>query len=91
MRHPCFKQPDSILEKLRAFHYEHQTPMDQLLADLETTVDQLPYNTRGHEAAVVAKVLEEQTHRRRGVVAIGELLPAILARLNIKATEEQQT
>ena len=28
MRHPCFQKPDSILEKLRRFHHEHETPMD---------------------------------------------------------------
>jgi transposase len=43
MRHPCFRQPDSILEKLRHFHHTHETPVDQLLADLETAVGQLPY------------------------------------------------
>ena len=91
MRHTCFKQPDSILEKLRHFHHEHKTPMDRLLADLEATVDQLPYNTRGHEAAVVAKVLEQQTHRRRGSVAIGELLPAVLARLGIHTTNTTES
>ena len=90
MRHPCFQQPNSILEKLREFHYVHQTPMDRVLADLETTVEQLPCNTCGREAEVVAKVLEEQTPRRRGAVAIGELLPAVLARLNIRTTEDNK-
>ena len=42
MKHPAFQQPDSILEKLREFHHVHKTPMDQLLADLQTTVEQLP-------------------------------------------------
>lgn len=46
MKHPCCQQPDSILEKLREFHHQHQTPADQLLADLQTAVGQLPYNTR---------------------------------------------
>ena len=46
MRHPCFQKPDSILEKLRRFHHEHQTPVDLLLADLNAAVGQLPYNTR---------------------------------------------
>lgn len=90
MKHPCFQQPDSILEKLRKFHYLHQTPLDRVLADLETTVEQLPYNTCGREAAVVAQVLEERTPRRRGAVAIGEILPAVLARLNIKTTKAEK-
>ena len=61
-----------------------------LLADLEAAVEQLPAKTCGREATVVAQVLEKQTAQHRGGVAIGELLPAILARLNIKATEEHK-
>lgn len=57
MRHSCFQQPDPILEKLRRFHHEHATPIDRVLADLETAVEQLPYNTRSHEAEIVANVL----------------------------------
>jgi len=90
MKHPCFQRPDSILEKLRKFHHEHQTLLDRVLANLETVVDQLPYNTCGREAEVVAKVLEDNTLRRRGAVAIGEILPAVLARLNIRSTEDNK-
>ena len=87
MRHPCFQQPDSILDKLRRFHHVHQTPMDVLLADLEAAVEQLPYNTCDHEAEIVANVLEQHTRRRRGASLIGDVLPAVLARLNIKISE----
>ena len=66
MRHPCFQKPDSILEKLRRFHQEHETPMDVLLADLEAAVGQLPYNTCNHEAEIVADVLQQHAHRRQG-------------------------
>ena len=90
MRHPCFQTPDSILEKLRGFHHERETPVDCLLADVETAVQQLPYNTRNHEAEIVAKVLQQQARRRRGGVAIGELLPAVLAKLGIKTTESNE-
>ena len=89
LRHPCFRKPDSILEKLREFHYQHKTPVDQLLADLETVVEQLPYNTRNHEAEIVAHVLEQQAHRRRGGVAIGDVLPAVLARLEINTIKNE--
>ena len=90
MKHPAMRQPDSIIEKLREFHRVHQTPMDQVLADLKTAVGQLPYNTRSREAEVVAEVLRQQTSRRRGSVAIGALLPAVLARLEIKTTENNE-
>ena len=90
MRHPCFQKPDSILEKLRLFHHKHQTPIDQFLAELKTAVGQLPYNTRCREAEIVADVLQQQKNRRRGGVAIGELLPAVLARLDIKTAKENE-
>jgi transposase len=87
MRHPCFQKPDSILEKLRCFHLEHQIPIDLLLADLETAVGQLPYKTCNHEAEIVADVLQQHARRRRVPAPIGDVLPAVLARLNIRATE----
>ena len=90
MRHPCFQNPDSILEKLREFHHQHKTPVDQLLVDLQTAVGQLPYNTRSHEAEIVAHVLEQQAHRHRPDVTIGEVLPAVLARLEINTTKENE-
>ena len=91
LKHPCFQKPDSILEKLREFHHQHQTPIDQLLADLETVVEQLPYNTRNHEAEIVADVLQQQqTKRGRGGVAIGDVLPAVIARLKINTTNQNE-
>jgi hypothetical protein len=85
MRHPCFQKPDSILEKLRRFHHEHQTPMDVLLAGLEAAVEQLPYNTCNHEAEIVAELLQQHQRRQRGPKAIGDVLPAVLARLNVRS------
>jgi hypothetical protein len=86
MRHSCFQQPDSILDKLRRFHQAHGTSMDVLLADLEVAVGQLPYKTCNHEAEIVADVLEQHTRRHRGAEPIGDVLPAVLARLNIRIT-----
>lgn len=91
MRHPAFREPDSILEKLRQFHRIHQTPMQQVLSDLTSAVEQLPGHTRGHEAAVVAEVLRQQTTRKRGAVGIGELLTPVLARLGVNAKEVTET
>jgi hypothetical protein len=83
LRHPCCAAADSIMEKLRAFHHEHDTPLDRVLSELEAAVDQLPFKTRNHEAEIVAEVLNQQTRRRRGPVQVGELLPAVLARLGV--------
>jgi transposase len=89
MKHPAFQKPDSILEKLRQFHQLHGTSLDQVLADLKTAVEQLPYNTRSREAEFVAEVLSERASRR-GVVQIGAVLPAVLARLQIKTTIDNE-
>ena len=90
MRHSAFRKPDSILEKLREFHHKHKTPAQQMLVDLQTTVSQLPYNTRNHEATVVAEVLRHNAKRKRGSVRLGELLPAVLAKLNAKTTTQTE-
>lgn len=81
LRHPCCRDPNSIIEKLRAFHYHHDTPLDRALADMETAVAQLPYKTRGCEAELVSKSLEQQAKNRSGPKRLGELLPSILAKL----------
>jgi hypothetical protein len=65
----------------------HETPLDQV--NLKTAVEQLPYNTRSREAEVVAEVLTDRASRR-GVVQIGAVLPAVLARLQIKMTEDNE-
>ena len=91
MKHPAMRQPNSIMEKLREFHRVHETPMNQVLADLKASVEQLPYHTRNREAEVVAEVLRQNAARRRGSVAVGMLLPAVLARLEIKTSEETET
>ena len=61
--------------------------MDVLLADLEAAVAQLPYNTCNPEAIIVADVLEQHTRRRPGLKPIGDVLPAVLARLNIRIAQ----
>jgi transposase len=91
LQHPCFRQPDSVLEKLRAFHQVHHTSVDRVLADLKAAVGQLSPTTRNHEAQVVAAVLKKQTARRRGPTRIGDLLPAVLAQLEFPATETHET
>ncbi len=91
MKHLAFREPDSILEKLREFHRIHQTPMEEVLAQLTKAVEQLPGHTRGHEAKVVANVLSQKASRKRGAVELGELLTAVLARLGINANEVNET
>ena len=65
--------------------------MDQTLSDLQTVVEQLPHNTRGYEAKVVSEVLRQNSKRKRGTPSIGELLPAVLARLGVDEADTNTT
>ena len=44
---------------------ESRDRLDQLLADLETVVGQLPYNTRSHEALLKTHISRQSCHSAR--------------------------
>jgi transposase len=80
--HSCCQPRHYILEKLLAFHREHDTPMDHTLVDLNKAIDQLPENAYRHEAVPLCEKLDQiNAGRSRRPQRIGEILPAILARL----------
>jgi transposase len=81
LRHPCCARPAAVLDKLRAFHQEHGTPADRLLADLHRAVDQLPGHSHAQEQTTLATWLEQDARRRTGPTPLAALLPAVLARL----------
>lgn len=87
LRHRCCASPDSIIEKLRSFHLKHGTSPVEVLAQLEHCIPQLSPKTRGHEAQVVSEVVQQQARRRRGTAPLGELLPAVLARLGVSGVD----
>jgi len=81
-RHPGIQERSYILEKLMGFHREHNTPMDQTLANLQAVIEQLPKREYVAEEAPLVKELETiQEGRRRGPQPIGEILPLVLAKL----------
>ena len=87
-RHPCCQRRDYILSKLIKFHGEHVTPMTQAQATLDHAARQLPDGEHAAEAAPLAEELESACRKRgRGPCLIGELLPAVLARLGVVAVE----
>jgi hypothetical protein len=88
LRHDCCQPGDSILLKLSEFHRLHLTSPKQLLIDLQAVVDQLPKKAYTHEAQSLSETLDAATSRRRIPVLLGELLPAVLARLTAKTTGE---
>ena len=83
-RHPFCRGRDYILNKLIKFHCEHVTPVVQAQATLASAVGQLPQVEHAAEATSLAGELESAGRRRgRGPCLIGELLPAVLARLGV--------
>lgn len=91
LTHACCQDANSILEKLRIFHYDHGTSIDVALQDLEHAVAQFPLDTKNREAEIVSVSLEQTAKKRRGVTKLGDLLPLILARLNAQdASLDQQ-
>jgi transposase len=87
-QHPATRERGYILEKLIAFHQEHDTPMTQVLADLEAAVAQMPATAYAAEAAPLARELKKiRSGGRRGPQPIGTILPAVLARLGASAVQ----
>lgn len=80
--HACLLPRGYILDKLIAFHQDHDTSPEQMLADLQRAADQLPADEHPREAAPLAQRLAEtRAARRRGPQPIGDILPLLLARL----------
>jgi transposase len=90
LKHPCCTNRFSVIDKLRSFHYEHGTALDQALADLQSAVGQLPAKTCEMEAQAVSVILETQANSKRGPKKLGELLPSILAKLDAQAAHQTQ-
>jgi transposase len=88
--HPSCRRRDYILSKLVKFNFEHLTPMAQAQATLASVVAQVPGTEYAAEAAPLAEELAKAAVRRgRGPCLIGELLPAVLARLGVAAVESR--
>jgi transposase len=83
-RHPCIQGRHYILDKLSAFHRDHDTPMPELLRDLQAAIAQLPSRQYAAEAKPLHEELQKiQDGRRRGPQPLGDILPIVLARLGV--------
>ncbi len=85
-RHPCLRERHTILDKLLAFHREHDTPWDQALADLNRTIRQIPVKEYAAEAKPLAERLHDFTRPHpgpKGPQPLGDILAIVLARLGV--------
>ncbi len=83
-RHPSIQGRHYILDKLMAFHREHDTGMVEVLRDLQAAIGHVPQR----EYAAEAKPLQDeyrkiQDGRRRGPQLLGDILPLVFARLGV--------
>ena len=83
-RHPCTQKRDYILTKLIRFALDHSIAPDQLLRNLNAATDQLPPSDhRGEALSLAGEMARAQKKRGSGPKAIGEILPAVLAKLGL--------
>jgi transposase len=91
-RHASIQGRHYILDKLTAFHREHDTDMVQVLRDLQVAVGQVP----AREYVAEARPLHEELMKirgghRRGPQVLGDILPIVLARLGVGAVQSPES
>lgn len=90
--HPSIQGRHFILDKLTAFHRDHDTGMAEVLRDLQAAVGQLPSREHAAEAMPLAEELHKiQDGRRRGPQLLGEILPLVLARLGVGVVQSKES
>jgi hypothetical protein len=81
-----------ILDKLTAFHREHDTGMAEVLRDLQAAVGQVPPREYAAEAKPLAEELQKiHDGGRRGPQLLGDVLPIVLARLGVGAVQSVES
>jgi transposase len=83
-RHPSIQGRHQILDKLNAFHRDHDTGMTEVLRDLQAAVGHIPSGEYAAEAKPLAAELQKiREGGRRGPQMLGDILPIVLARLGV--------
>jgi transposase len=82
--HPGLQGRHYVLDKLTAFHRDHDTAMPEVLADLQAALGQLPVQEHAAEAKPLHEELTKIADgRRRGPQPLSDILPLVLARLGV--------
>jgi transposase len=83
-RHPGIQGRHYILDKLNAFHREHETGVAELMRDLQAAIGQIPRREYAAEAGPLSEELARiRAGGRRGPQLLGDILPIVLARLGV--------
>jgi transposase len=91
-RHPCIQGRHYILDKLNAFHREHDTGMVEVLRDLQSAIGQLPPREYAAEAKPLQQEMQRiQEGRRRGPQLLGDILPIVFARLGVGVVQSEES
>jgi transposase len=90
--HPQYKDRHYILDKLVAFHLEHDSDGATMQRDLEAVLTQLPPTAPAAEAAPLRERLTAlKRGRARDPHGLAELLPKVLARLGATAVQSRKS
>jgi len=91
-RQPSIQGRHYILDKLNAFHREHDTGMAEVLRDLQAAISQLPQREYVAEARPLPQELQRiREGRRRGPQLLGDVLPIVFARLGVGAVQSTES
>lgn len=86
--HPCRQEHHYILHKLMEFQRASDTPMSQVMEDLDAATRQLPRSACAVEAQPLAQRLEEVQHRK-GPQPLADVIPIVLARLRDRSVQSE--
>jgi len=90
-RHPCLRERSYILDKLLAFHNQHQTPIQDTLQDLNHAMEHVPKKEYRAEARPLGERLEREQRRSRGPQLLSEVLTIVLARLGVGRVQSTES
>lgn len=89
-QHPSRLDRQYVLEKLLAFHREHDTPPMEILRDLREAAAQIPKPDQAAEARPLQEACRKaRRSRRSGPQAIGEILVLVLAKLGVDQVQSE--
>jgi transposase len=91
-RHPSIQGRHYIVDKLTAFHRQHDTGMPEVLRDLRAAIDQIPQREHAREAKPLQEEYQKiQDRRRRGPQLLGDILPLVFARLGVGVVQSDES